>query len=159
MADALAAEFINLEIYALYTAITELCPQQGWAIMWRSGELAFAQLEPTLDFPSDAPLDVLRTLGDYLVRVGYLDAIELELRPGGQLEYSMLGAAIRPAAQRLLDEGAILPHWSTALMVAALRTRCGVEARMEAHDHRPELVSADRSRERWLLTRDGVPIA
>ena len=52
---------------------------------------------------------------------------------------------------RLLEEDAILPHWSTVLMVASLRKVCGVEARMEAHDHKPEMVSSQQANE--LLTK------
>jgi hypothetical protein len=156
---ALDADFINVEIYAIYTAITEISGADGWKIMWRSGELAFDQLAPTLAFPSREPLDVLRTIGEYLVRVGYLEGIELELKPGGVLDYRMLGTTTSASAKRLLEENAILPHWSTVLMVAALRKVCGVEARMEAHDHKPEMVSSQQANERWILTRNGTPIS
>ena len=44
-------------------------------------------------------------------------------------------------------------------MVAALRKRSGVEAKMEAHDHKPEIVSHSHSKERWILTRDGKLIS
>ncbi len=159
MKRTLDADFINVEIYAIYKAITEVCGEEGWKIMWRSGELAFDQIEPRLDFPSKEPLDVLRSIGDYLVQVGYLEGIDLDLKPGGQLEYQMLGTATRPSAARLIEEDAILPHWSTVIMVAALRKLCGIEAKMAAADHKPELVSQHQSKERWLLTRNGVPIS
>ena len=159
MARTLDADFINVEIYAIYKAITEVCGEDGWKIMWRSGELAFEQIEPQLHFASREPLAVMRTIGDYFVRVGYLEAIELELKPGGLLEYQMLGTATRESAARLIAENAILPHWSTVIMVAALRKLCGVEARMEAHDHKPELVNQRQSKERWILTKDGVSVS
>lgn len=159
MPRMLDAGFINAEIYAIYKAITEVCGEDGWRIMWRSGELAFDQIEPTLTFRSNEPLGVMRTVGDYLARVGYLERIEIELLPGGVLEYQMVNTATRASAQRLIQENAILPHWSTVIMVAALRKRCGVEAKMEAHDHKPELVSQSHSKERWILTRDGRPIS
>ena len=155
----LDADFINAEIYAIYKAITEVSGEDGWKIMWRSGELMFEQIEPTLQFPSDEPLDVMRTVGEYLKRSGYFEGIEMELLPGGVLEYQMINTAARPSAARLVEENAILPHWSTVVMVAALRKRCGIEARMEAHDHKPELVSQSHSKERWILTRDGKPIS
>jgi hypothetical protein len=155
----LSADFINVEIYAIYKAITEVCGDDGWKIMWRSGELAFEQIEPQLEFPSDQPLDVMRTVADYLARVGYFEAIELELLPGGVLEYQMINTATRDSARRLIEENAILPHWSTVIMVAALRKRCGVEAKMEAHDHKPELINERQSKERWILTKDGAPIS
>lgn len=159
MPRMLEAGFINVEIYAIYKAITEVCGEDGWRIMWRSGELAFEQIEPTLAFRSNEPLDVMRTVGDYLARVGYFERIELELLPGGVLEYQMVNTATRASAERLIRENAILPHWSTVIMVAALRKRCGVEAKMEAHDHKPELVSQSHSKERWILTRDGRAIS
>ena len=153
------AEFINVEIYAIYKAITEVSGEDGWKIMWRVGELAFDQIEPQLQFPSSEPLDVMRTVGDYLARVGYFEKIELELLPNGVLEYQMVNTATRDSARRLIEENAILPHWSTVLMVAALRKRCGIEAKMEAHDHKPELVSQSHSKERWVLTKDGQLIS
>jgi hypothetical protein len=153
------ADFINVEIYAIYKAITEVSGDDGWKIMWRVGELAFDQIEPQLEFPSDEPLDVMRTVGGYLKRVGYFEDIELELLPNGVLEYQMINTATRASAQRLIQENAILPHWSTVLMVAALRKRSGIEAKMEAHDHKPEIVSHSHSKERWVLTRDGQPIS
>ena len=159
MGAKLDSDFINVEIYAIYKAITEVSGEDGWKIMWRSGELAFDQIEPTLDFPSREPLDVMRTVGEYLQRVGYLEAIELELKPGGLLEYQMINVPVRDSAVKLLEENAILPHWSTVMMVAALRKLCGVEAKMEAHDHRPELVNERESKERWILTKDGKPIS
>jgi hypothetical protein len=155
----LDADFINAEIYAIYKAITEVCGEDGWKIMWRSGELAFDQIEPQLQFPSREPLDVMRTVGDYLARVGYFEGIDLELLPGGVLEYQMFNTATRASAARLIAENAILPHWSTVIMVAALRKLCGIEAKMEAHDHKPELVSHRQSKERWILTKDGQPIS
>lgn len=155
----LDADFINAEVYAIYKAITEVCGEDGWKIMWRAGELMFEQIEPQLQFSSREPLAVMRTVGAYLKAAGYFEDIELELLPHGVLEYQMINTATRPAAQRLISENAILPHWSTVLMVAALRKLTGVEAKMEAHDHKPELVSHSHSKERWILTRDGQPIS
>jgi hypothetical protein len=155
----LDAEFVNAEVYAIYKAITEVSGQDGWKIMWRSGELMFDQIEPKLQFPSRDPLDVLRTVGEYLKQSGYFEGIELELLPGGVLEYQMYNTSTRPAAARLIQENAILPHWSTVVMVAALRKICGVEAKMEAHDHKPELVSQSQSKERWILLKDGQPLS
>lgn len=155
----LDADFVNVEVYAIYKAITEVVGEDGWKIMWRSGELAFEQVEPNLRFPSREPLDVMRTVGDYLASVGYFEKIELELQPGGALEYQMVNTATRASAAKLIQENAILPHWSTVIMVAALRKLCGVEAKMEAHDHKPELVSQSHSKERWILMKDGKPIS
>jgi hypothetical protein len=162
MSEALDADFISIEVYAIYKAITEVCGEDGWKIMWRSGELAFDQLEERLQFPSHEPVAVLRAIGEYLVGVGYLASFDLELRPGGVLEYEMNGAPLHASAARLIRERAILPHWSTVMMVAALRKLCGVEAELEGHgghQNEPEIVSDSRARERWILTRDGVPIS
>ena len=155
----LDAEFINAEIYGIYKAITEVSGEDGWKIMWRAGELVFDEIEPKLQFASREPLDVMRTVGAYLKQAGYFEDIELELLPNGVLEYQMVNTATRASAQRLIQENAILPHWSTVVMVAALRKMSGVEAKMEAHDHKPELVSQSHSKERWILTRDGKPIS
>ena len=159
MGKKLDADFINVEIYAIYKAITEVCGEEGWKIMWRSGELAFDLVEPQLKFTSREPLAVMRTVGDYLKRMGYFEDIELEMLPGGILEYQMIKTATRDSAARLIAENAILPHWSTVIMVAALRKICGVEAKMEAHDHKPELVSQRASKERWILMKDGKPVS
>ena len=155
----LDADFINKEVYAIYKAITEVSGEDGWKIMWRAGELMFEQVEPQLTFTSDDPVEVMRTVGAYLRDAGYFENIEIELLPKGVLEYQMVNTATRPAAQALISENAILPHWSTVLMVAALRKLSGVEAKMEAHDHKPEIVSHSHSKERWILTKDGKPIS
>lgn len=155
----LDADFINAEVYAIYKAITEVSGEDGWKIMWRSGELMFEQIEPKLQFPNRDPLAVMRTVGEYLKESGYFEGIDMELLPGGVLEYQMFNTSTRPAAARLIQEDAILPHWSTVVMVAALRKICGVEAKMEAHDHKPELVSHSASKERWILMKDGKPIS
>ena len=155
----LDADFVNAEVYAIYKAITEVSGEDGWKIMWRSGELMFEQIEPKLEFPSREPVDVMRTVGAYLKQSGYFEDIEIELLPGGVLEYQMINTATRPSAERLIRENAILPHWSTVVMVAALRKLSGVEAKMEAHDHKPEIVSQSHSKERWILTKDGKPIS
>ena len=159
MPRTLAASFINKEIYGIYKAITEVCGDDGWKIMWRAGELVFDQLEEELEFPSREPLDVMRTIGTYLATVGYLERVDFDLQPKGMLEYQMFGTATRDSATRLIAENAILPHWSTVIMVAALRKLCGVEAKMEAHDHKPELVNQQQSKERWMLSKDGKPIS
>ena len=161
MGRPIDSEFVNTEIYAIYKAATEIIGvnDKGWRFMWRVGELAFDDIEPKLSFPSNEPMDVMRTVGDYLAKVGYFERIDLDLLPDGVLEYSMHNTATRDSAVRLIKENALLPHWSTVLMVAALRKRCGIEAKMEAHDHKPELVSMQHSKERWILTRDGKPIS
>jgi len=160
--QTLDADFISIEVYAIYRAIAEVRGGDGWRIMWRSGELASEQLRERLESPSREPVEVLRTIGEYLVRVGYLESFDLELQPGGVLEYEMNGAPLHASATRLIRERAILPHWSTVMMVAALRELCGVTAQMEGHgghQHDPEIVSDSRARERWVLTRDGAPIS
>lgn len=159
MTRMMSADFVNVEVYAIYKAITEVSGEDGWKIMWRSGELAFDQIEPQLNFPSREPLDVMRTIGEYFAKVGYLERIDIDLKPNGLLEYEMFNTSTRPSVVKLLADNAILPHWSTVIMVAALRKVCGVEAKMEAHDHRPEMVSQTHSKERWILTRDGKPIS
>ncbi len=158
MPEALAASFINKEIYGIYKAITEVCGEDGWKIMWRAGELVFDQVEKELEFASREPLDVMRTIGDYLAKVGYLERIDFELKSDGVLEYQMFGTATRDSAVRLIAENAILPHWSTVIMVAALRKLCGVEAKMEAQAHKPEIVSLHQSKERWILSKNGKPV-
>ena len=162
MGATLDADFVGIEVYAIYKAITEISGEDGWKIMWRSGELAFDELEKVIEFPDRDPVAVLRTIGDYLVRVGYLGEFDLELKPGGVLEYQMVGVPLHKSAIRLIEERAILPHWSTVMMVAALRKLCGVEAHLEGHgghENQPEVVSDREAKERWTLTRDGVPIS
>ena len=56
MPEALAASFINKEIYGIYKAITEVCGEDGWKIMWRAGELVFDQVEKELEFASREPM-------------------------------------------------------------------------------------------------------
>src|SRR4051794_8438227 len=100
----LDADFINKEVYAIYKAITEVSGEDGWKIMWRTGELMFEQIEPQLTFTSDEPVEVMRTVGAYLRDAGYFENIEIELLPQGVLEYQMVNTATRPAAQALISE-------------------------------------------------------
>ena len=145
------AELLNVEIYGIFKAITDLFGEKGWDVIWRVGEIAFDEIEPTLDLPDDEPGTVMRAIGEYLKRVGYLRDVRWWSLGPDSLEYEMVDPVPWPAAEKLLAEKAVLPHFSTALMMAGLKKRCGIRASMQ--DVKPEMRADHVARERWTFQR------
>lgn len=144
-------EFVLTEVYAIYKAVSELFGEKGWQVIWRSGEIVFDELEKKLSFPKKEPLSVMKVLADYLADVGYVSKIEFRMIGDNVLEYDIYGPSfIRPAVLRLKAENGVLPHWSTVVMVAALKRLCGVKAETDATQ--PQLFK-DFGRERWTLSK------
>ena len=143
--------FFNLEIYAIFRAITELFGEKGWDVIWRMGEIVFDQIEPTLDLPDDEPGTVMRAIGEYLKRMGYLRDVRWRAVGPDGLDYEMHDAVIWPAAERLLAEKLVLPHFSTVVMMAGLKKRCGIRATME--DVEPTMLANRVAAERWTFHR------
>ena len=145
------AELLNVELYGIFKAITDLFGEKGWDVIWRVGEIVFDEIEPALHIPDDEPSTVMRAIGEYLKRVGYLREVRWRSLGPDALEYEMIDPVPWPAAEKLLAERAVLPHFSTALMMAGLKKRCGIRASME--DVRPEMLAGHVARERWAFHR------
>lgn len=143
------ADLIVLEVYAIYKAITDLWGEKGWDVIWRTGDIAWQELKRDLEITETEPLPLMRQIGKWLVEVGYLKEMVVTQPREGELIYEMEAPVVKPATLRLREFDAVLPHWSTTIMVAALREVCGLEAEME--DLKPELPTPTRSLERWRL--------
>jgi hypothetical protein len=141
--------YFDQQIYALYRAVWERWGDEAWAIVWRSGEVLFDEIEPGLGLlPGDDPFAAMRRLADYLQRVGYVTDITVRPLSEDEWEYEMLNPVILPGAERLIAEGAVPAHISTTLMFALLKKRFGLRAEMVGE---PVFAPDGRATERWRL--------
>jgi hypothetical protein len=143
--------YFDLQIYAIYRAVWERWGDEAWNVVWRSGEVLFDEIEPTLGLtPDDTPFSAMRRLADYLRQAGYVDDIAIRQTGEDELEYEMLNPVILPGAKRLIAEGAVPAHISTTLMFALLRKRFSLKAEMIGE---PRLLPDGRGIEIWKLSR------
>jgi hypothetical protein len=142
--------YFDLQIYAIYRAIWEQWGEAAWDVVWRSGEVLFDEIEPTLGLtPDDTPFSAMQRLADYLRRVGYVDDIAVRQTGEDELEYVMFDPVILPGAKRLIAEGGVPAHISTTLMFALLKKRFSLKAEMIGD---PRLLPDGRGIERWKLS-------
>lgn len=142
--------YFDLQIYAIYRALWERWGDEAWHVVWRSGEVLFDEIEPTLALTSDdTPFSAMRRLADYLRRVGYVEDITVRQIAEDELEYEMLNPVILPGARRLIAEDAVPAHISTTLMFALLKKCFGLKAEMIGE---PRLLPDGRAIERWKLS-------
>lgn len=144
-------EFFDLEIYAIYRAIWENWGDEAWKVVWRAGEVLFDEIHGKLDLDVSSPLTAMQGLADYLVNVGYFDDLQVRQVAEDELEYEMVAPAILPGAERIIAEGGVPAHISTALMFAGLRELFGLKAEMIGE---PEFTDDGRAIERWKLFRE-----
>jgi hypothetical protein len=140
--------FFDLEIYAIYRAIWENWGDEAWKVVWRAGEVLFDDIHGKLDLDVSSPLTAMQGLADYLVNVGYFDDLQVRQIAEDELEYEMVAPAILPGAERIIAEGGVPAHISTALMFAGLRRLFGLKAEMMGE---PEFTGDGRAIERWKL--------
>jgi hypothetical protein len=140
--------FFDLEIYAIYRAIWENWGDEAWKVVWRAGELLFDEVKEQLNLSTDSPLDAMRGLAKYLVDVGYFADMKVRQTAEDELEYEMVAPAILPGAERIIAEGGVPAHISTAVMFAGLRKLFDLKAEMIGD---PEFTSDGRAIERWRL--------
>jgi len=143
--------FFDLEIYAIYRALWENWGDEAWKVVWRAGEVLFDEIHGTLDLDVSSPLTAMQGLADYLVHVGYFDALQVRQIAEDELEYEMVAPAILPGAERIIAEGGVPAHISTALMFAGLSRLFGLKAEMMGE---PEFTDDGRAIERWKLYTD-----
>lgn len=149
---AIATDFFDLELYAIYKAISEQVGREAWKIVWRSGEIMFDELNSTLDLKGEKDVfSALRRIADYLERAGYIEKINFHKIAEDLIEYEMFNPSIGPGASRLIKEGAVPPHLSTSLLFAALK-HYGLRAEMVEEE--PSFLPDKRVIERWKLTHD-----
>jgi hypothetical protein len=143
--------FFDLEIYAIYRAIWENWGDAAWRVVWRAGEVLFDEIHGKLDLDVSSPLTAMRGLADYLVNVGYFDDLQVRQVAEDELEYEMVAPAILPGAERIIAEGGVPAHISTALMFAGLKRLFELKAEMMGE---PEFTDDGRAIERWRLFRE-----
>ena len=141
-------KFFDLELYGIYKAVNEKIGDETWGIVWRSGEVVLDEIwdEINPDNSTDV-FAVLKNLGDYLGKVGYVDYIKVEKLSDSRVKYTMGKPVILPGAERLIKEGMVPPHISTSLMFAALK-KLGYKAEMVGE---PEFLPGDIAVEIWEI--------
>jgi hypothetical protein len=142
--------FFDLEIYAIYRAIWENWGDEAWKVVWRAGEVLFDEIKTERDLDASSPLNAMRGLADYLVDVGYFAEMKVRQTAEDELEYEMVEPAILPGAERIIAEGGVPAHISTAVMFAGLKQLFGLKAVMIGD---PVFTDDGRAIERWKLTK------
>ena len=142
--------FFDLEIYAIYRAIWENWGDEAWKVVWRAGEVLFDEIHGQLDLSSDSPLEAMQGLARYLVDAGYFADMKVRQTAEDELEYEMVAPAILPGAERIIAEGGVPAHISTAVMFAGLKKLFSLEAEMIGD---PEFTDDGRAIERWRLLK------
>jgi len=143
--------FFDLEIYAIYRAIWENWGQEAWRVVWRAGEVLFDEVSGQRDLDTSSPLAAMQGLARYLVDVGYFADMQVRQTAEDELEYEMVEPAILPGAQRIIAEGGVPAHISTAVMFAGLRKLFGLRAEMIGD---PTFTEDGRAIERWRLFQE-----
>jgi len=143
--------FFDLEIYAIYRAIWENWGDEAWRVVWRAGEVLFDEIHEQLHLNTASPLEAMRGLARYLVDVGYFADMKVRQTAEDELEYEMVEPAILPGAERIIAEGGVPAHISTALMFAGLKKLFGLRAEMIGE---PEFTADGRAVERWKLFKE-----
>jgi len=151
LARAIDIRFFDLEIYAIYRAIWENWGDEAWKVVWRAGEVLFDEIHGQLDLRTDSPLAAMRSLAQYLVDAGYFAAMNVRQTADDELEYEMVDPAITPGAQRIIAEGGVPAHISTAVMFAGLKKLFGLAAEMIGD---PEFTTDGCAIERWKLFKE-----
>lgn len=149
-------DIFDIETYALFTSMTRKIGKEAAEEVARSaGLIAYNIIKEELELRSGKPLQVIRSIADYLVRSGYANRIEVEEKAAGEIIYSMYDVTIFESAKRLNDEGAALPHYATHIMFAALKELCGVEPEITELEMGSENEPGLSGRERWILHSRG----
>ena len=143
--------FFDLEIYAIYRAIWENWGDQAWKVVWRAGEVLFDEIQGQLRLDTATLLEAMQELARYLVQAGYLADMRVRQVAADELEYEMVAPAILPGAERIIAEGGVPAHISTALMFAGLQALFGFKAEMIGA---PEFTADGRAIERWKLSKE-----
>lgn len=143
-------EFFDLEIYAIYHAAYDLIGDDAWKIVWKSGEIVYDKIKEKIGAATAKdPFEALRKVADWLKKVGYIEAIEVRKVSEDEVEYVMCDPIILAGAKRLIDEGRVPAHISTALMFAVLK-QYNMKAEMVGD---PKFLPDNRAIEKWRLIK------
>lgn len=143
-------DFFDLEIYAIYHAIYDFVGEDTWKVVWKVGEKVYAEIKEDVGAAgAENVFDALKRLAEWLKRVGYAEDIQVHKVAEDEVDYVMLNPIIAPGAKRLIEEGRIPAHVSTAVMFAALK-QFNMKAEMVGE---PTFLPDGRAVERWKLIR------
>ncbi|MFQ6126062.1 MAG: hypothetical protein ACE5R6_15860 [Candidatus Heimdallarchaeota archaeon] len=141
-------DFFDVEIYAIYYAAYDLLGDDAWKIVWKSGEIVFNEIKEKIGAATaKSPFEALRKVADWLKKVGYIEEIEVREVAKDELEYVMCNPIILTGAKRLIKEGRVPAHISTALMFAVLK-QYNMKAEMVGD---PKFLPDGRAIEKWRL--------
>jgi hypothetical protein len=147
-------EFFDIETYALFSALNEIVPEKAWEIALRGGEYAFAELKKRLNITEKDPIALVKLIGNWLEDMGYA-RIEIEQTKENVFHYSMYDTASRRGLRQIRKEkgnDAIMAHWSSVLMFAALKDMCNLKAEISHLDFAKE-DDKGASVEKWVLSK------
>jgi hypothetical protein len=144
-------DFLNYNICKTYSELHG--KEKAEAFFRRVGEIGFQELKKMVEFPSLEPYDVLKTVAEFLERMGYMSKIKLTKVEKDEVIIEMFGVSVTKSSIRLLEEGASPSHIMTNLMFAALKELCGIHA--DIYDLTLEQPSAETGygREKWVLKK------
>jgi len=142
-------DFVNYNICKAYMEYYE--KEAGIGFFRRVGEIGFQELRKTVDFPSSDPYEVLKTVGEFLERMGYMSKIQLTKVEENEVVIEMFGVSVIKSSMRLIREGANPSHFMTNLMFASLKELSGIQA--DIYDLTLEQPSEDTgyTKEKWVL--------
>jgi len=146
--------FFNLLIFSIYSSLYELIGQEGWSIVWRTGEVAYAQIKQELKITEKDPVQVTRKVGKFLEEEGYGSKFIIKELSKTELIHEIHDGAARPAILKLREkfgENAVLPHFSTSIMFAALKDSCNLRVKIVQLQVAPTEIGV--TREKWVLSR------
>ena len=146
-------DFFDLEIYAIYYAIYDLIGEDTWKVVWKVGEIVYEEIKDKIGATDvKDPFEALRKLAEWLKKVGYIEDIEVRKVAEDEVEYIMLNPIITPGAKKLVKEGRVPAHISTALMFAALK-QFNMKAEMIGE---PKFLPDVRAIEKWKLFKSNT---
>ncbi|MCS7365185.1 MAG: hypothetical protein NDF54_07105 [archaeon GB-1867-035] len=143
-------EFVDLIMYGVYYAAYDLLGERTWEIVWKAGEVVFNEVKDRLGITSETPpFEALRRMADWLKDMGYVEYIEVNRISEDEIEYVMKDPIITPGAKKLIQQGRVPAHISTALMFAILK-QYNMKAEMIGD---PLFLPDGRAIEKWKLIK------
>ena len=147
-------EFLDFVNYNICKAYSEMHGKDAAVGFFRRvGEIGFQEMRKMVDFPSSDPYEVLKTVGEFLERMGYMSRIQLTKVEEGEVIIEMFGVSVVKSSISLVEGGASPSHFMTNLMFAALKEVSGVHA--DIYDLTLEQPSAETGygMEKWVLEK------
>jgi len=150
MVNKVDPDFFDLEIYAIYYGIYDLLGEDAWKVVWKSGEIVYDKIKEKIGAATAKdPFEALRKIADWLKKVGYIEDIEVRKVTEGEIEYIMSNPIILAGGKKLIKEGRVPAHISTALMFAVLK-QFNMKAEMVGD---PKFLPDGRAIEKWRLIK------